>query len=219
MWNKFSEYRKIIEKSAEVERCVESKYKEFENIILKNIKGICLEIGCGDGIWIQKLKKKSNFLVSLDLSKERVKIAKKKNPYVKFVICDARNLPFKENIFDAIVALEIIEHLPNYGDHKKFLSEVKRVLTSSGKFLISTPNRPIYRIYKKLIKDSDFTHFSELSYYQFRKILKNTFSQVKIYGKFGWLSPFYKLFFIKIIHRFLSKFVPLCKGLLAICRK
>ena len=211
MWNKFSEYRKIIEKSAEVERCLESKYEEFENIILKNIKGVCLEIGCGDGIWTQKLKEKSNFLVSLDLSKERVKIAKKKNPDVKFVICDARNLPFKENIFDTVVALEIIEHLPTYGDHKKFLSEVKRVLTSSGKFLISTPNRPIYRIYKKLTKDFDFTHFSELSYYQFRRVLKNTFSQVKIYGKFGWVSPFYRFFFIKIIHRFLSKFVPLCK--------
>ncbi len=219
MLNNFSDYRKIIETSAEIERCHRSVYEEFKEIILKNIRGICLEVGCGDGIWTSILKDRCKMLVSFDLSEYRVKNVYKTNPSIKFVVCDARRLPFKENIFNTVVALEVIEHLPATKDHIKFLSEVKRVLSPSGRFLISTPNRPIYRLYKKITKDRDLTHFSELSYYQFKRILKDFFPSVVIYGKFGWISFLYKLPLVRRIHRLLSRLVPICKGLLAVCAK
>jgi ubiquinone/menaquinone biosynthesis C-methylase UbiE len=168
-------YRENLEKSADTERHSLSLYKEFEEIVLKYIKGKVLEIVCGDGAWIGFLKKHSERLVSIDLSEKRIKIARQADSRVEFILCDARNLPFKSESFDTICAFEVIEHLPNYTDHLKFLSGVRNILSREDVFLISTPNKPIYDIYRKLTKDCDLTHFSELSYLQFKKILKDFF--------------------------------------------
>ena len=207
-------YRLSLEKSAEVERSKVSIYDEFRVIINKEIKGKCLEIGCGDGLSTSFLKNKVPFLISLDLSEKRIRIAKKINNDVMFVLADARKLPFKDAVFDSICAFEVIEHLPTREDHVKFLSEIKRVLSKKGTFLISTPNKPLFRIYCWLLRERHSTHFSELNYFQFKSILRKHFSFVRIYGKFGWFSPFYKYKFIKKIHEILSKFTPFCKGYL-----
>ncbi len=212
-------YRLNLERSADVERVRVSIYNEFQAVVSKEIKNRCLEIGCGDGLSTSFLKNKVPLLISLDLSEKRIRIAKKINNNVVFILADARELPFKNGVFDSICAFEVIEHLPAYEDHTKFLSEVKRVLSRDGTFLISTPNKPLFRIYCKILREKHSTHFSELSYYQFKSILKTYFPNTKIYGQFGWLSPFYKYRFIRKLHRFLSKLVPFCKGLLAVCRK
>ena len=215
-----SEYRNILDKYVDEKKyCKESEYKDYAEFILQFVKGRCLEIGCGDGAWTPLFRDRCRVLFSLDLSLKRVKRTRKANPQVNFVLCDARYLPFKNEAFDSVVALEVIEHLPNVFEHSRFLQEIKRVLKREGVALISTPNKPIFRFYSRLTKDSDSTHFSELNYFQFREILSRTFSDVKLYGKFGWLSPFYKYRFIRKLHGFLSKFVPFCKGLLAVCKR
>ncbi|MBO6518317.1 MAG: class I SAM-dependent methyltransferase [Bacteroidia bacterium] len=47
------------------------------------------------------------------------------------------SLPFEDNQFDAIVAMEIMEHIQ---DHEVFFSECHRVLKKDGAVYISTPN-------------------------------------------------------------------------------
>lgn len=128
------DYRLKLEKSAELARVKVSIYSEFRRIINQEIKGRCLEIGCGDGLSTSFLKNKVSVLISLDLSEKRIKIARKINKNVSFILADARVLPFKNEVFDTICAFEVIEHLPSYEDHKKFLSEVKRVLSRDGLF-------------------------------------------------------------------------------------
>lgn len=219
---KLSDYRNLLERSAEKEKHCQTPYEEFIDFVLQYVKGRCLEIGCGDGIWTGILRRRCNKLVSIDLSEERIKRAKKKVnnlSSIDFILSDARSLPFKDCSFDTICAFEVIEHLPAYEDHLKFLCEVKRVLSKDGIFLISTPNRPLFSIYSSILKEKHTTHFSELNYFQFKSILKANFSFVKIYGRFGWLSPVYKFYIIRKIHRFLSKLTPICKVLLGICRK
>lgn len=53
------------------------------------------------------------------------------------ILADAQFLPFRECVFDTIVAGEIIEHLtvPSF-----FLKEAKRVLKLGGTLVITTPN-------------------------------------------------------------------------------
>jgi len=183
-------YRLSLEKSAEVERNRVSIYDEFRVIVNKEIKGKCLEIGCGDGLSTSFLRKKVPFLISLDLSEKRIRIAKEINNDVVFVLADARELPFKDAVFDSICAFEVIEHLPTCEDHVKFLSEIKRILSKKGIFLISTPNKPLFRIYCWLLREKHSTHFSELNYFQFKSILRKHFSLVRIYGKFGGFRLF-----------------------------
>jgi ubiquinone/menaquinone biosynthesis C-methylase UbiE len=57
---------------------------------------------------------------------------------VKFLLGDARSLPFSDNSFDGIVAMEIIEHLE---DDVSFLRECLRVLKHGGTLLLTTTNR------------------------------------------------------------------------------
>jgi len=49
---------------------------------------------------------------------------------------DARNIPFPSSYFDALICLDVLEHIQEDG---KVISEIQRVLKSGGKFLISVP--------------------------------------------------------------------------------
>jgi ubiquinone/menaquinone biosynthesis C-methylase UbiE len=217
----FLSYRDVLEKSAKERRHRLTPYREFIDFILQYVRGRCLEIGCGDGIWTDSFRKNCSRLVSIDLSKIRVTKARGRveNLNVNFVVCDAVNLPFKEGIFDSICALEVIEHLPDYNDHSRFLREICRVLSRDGVFIISTPNKPLHKLYCRITNDYDFTHYSEINYFQFKRILKKHFSRIGIYGKFGWLSAFYSFFLIRKIHKFLSRLTPFCRQLIGVCRK
>jgi ubiquinone/menaquinone biosynthesis C-methylase UbiE len=212
-------YKTLLEKSANDEPHHASPYQDFEQNILKKVSGICLEVGCGDGFWTNRLRNSSKKLYSIDLSKSRIINAKKRTKNkVNILIADARRIPFKDNFFDTVCAFEIIEHLPNYSDHYTFLKEVKRILKPGGKLLITTPNKIIFKIYCLLSKEKHSTHFSELTYFQFRNLLKKYFF-VEIYGKFGWMSPLLSIKTINNIHNQLSKIPLLCKTILAIGKK
>lgn len=78
-------------------------------------------------------------MVGEDISKEAIKIAKKKNSKISFVVATCINLPFSDDSFDTVVASEIIEHV-DYNCGKMFLKEARRILKLNGKLIISTPN-------------------------------------------------------------------------------
>jgi 2-polyprenyl-3-methyl-5-hydroxy-6-metoxy-1,4-benzoquinol methylase len=48
------------------------------------------------------------------------------------------SLPYSDATFDAVVSLEVIEHLKN---PRHFMREIERILKVSGRCLITTPNQ------------------------------------------------------------------------------
>jgi len=57
-----------------------------------------------------------------------------------FCVGDIRNIPFADAEFDAVTAIEVIEHLP---EPSVALHEIHRVLKKDGVFVVTTPNNNI----------------------------------------------------------------------------
>ena len=82
---------------------------------------------------------KPKTIIGVDISKDAVALCNStyKDTGLSFETGDSENLPFKENVFDIVINVES-SHC--YGDIRKFLSEVNRVLKPGG-FLLWTDFR------------------------------------------------------------------------------
>lgn len=105
-----------------------------------------LDAGCGNGNYvIDEYRKQIKKAVGIDISKESVK----KNICLdEIVIGNLEKMPFKNNSFDAVLSLWVIEHLKNPA---KVFSEVFRVLKPGGTFFFVTPYKYSYILIGKNI--------------------------------------------------------------------
>ncbi len=104
-----------------------------------------LDIGCGEGIvdnfLINNLSVNSSQIVGLDIEPNCLKIAKTINQGVQFYQGSIYKLPFQDNSFDLVLALEVLEHL-EYPEEA--IGELNRV--SRDWVIISVPNDRIFRL-------------------------------------------------------------------------
>lgn len=99
-----------------------------------------LDIGCGGGATLQRLLKRSKDaqVYGIDISEESVTKARKVNAevldnQVYVTQGSAEHLPYSDEIFDLVTAVETVYFWPNLPD---CLQEVRRVLKPGGKFAI-----------------------------------------------------------------------------------
>lgn len=112
----------------------------FEKINIKN-NDIVLDIGCGGGRTVNRLASitTEGKIFGIDYSLDCVKWSKDynkeyvKNNRVEIFHASVEKIPFENNKFDIITAVETIYFWPNLIENFK---EVKRVLKLSGKFII-----------------------------------------------------------------------------------
>jgi SAM-dependent methyltransferase len=97
-----------------------------------------LDAGCGEGYGANALADSAASVVGVDLEQEVVEHATASYPRVRFERADLLALPFPGRSFDAVVSLQVIEHLHR---PREFVSECARVLRPGGVLVISTPNR------------------------------------------------------------------------------
>ncbi len=84
-----------------------------------------LDLGCGKGRFAARLAEAGAEVVGIDLSAKMLKLAEG----LDRVRCSARRLPFASGSFDAVIAVEVLEHLETIDDA---LKEVRRVLRVGG---------------------------------------------------------------------------------------
>lgn len=99
-----------------------------------------LDIGCGGGATLKRLLKRSDGakVYGIDISEQSVAKAKQVNVKVldKQVFVtqgSAEKLPYQDNMFDLVTAVETVYFWPSLPN---CLQEVKRVLKSGGRFAI-----------------------------------------------------------------------------------
>jgi len=97
----------------------------------------CLDLGCGNGVtsghWLTRNGRK---YLGADVSETAVATARASGLNV-CTISDASILPFKDEEFDTVVCVEVLEHL--FLPHKA-AQEIFRVLKSGGRLIATVPN-------------------------------------------------------------------------------
>ncbi len=113
---------------------------------LRNPEMNILDVGCGTGRHAISLATKGyRNITAIDLSGSMIEAAKeaakRKNIQVDFRVCDARELPFK-NEFDAVLCLceGAFGLLENDNENYKVLKAVYRSLRKQGMFILTTLN-------------------------------------------------------------------------------
>lgn len=111
-------------------------------VIDKRVKTI-LDVGCGQGLPMQLLKKRYKFdrIVGVDLFKPYIKECKEKKIHDEYILSDVRKLLFKDNSFDVVMALQILEHLPKK-DAWKLLAKMEKI--AAKQVIIATPIGEMY---------------------------------------------------------------------------
>lgn len=113
------------------------------NAIPRNIDGLTiLDCGIGFGEMALRLRthyrfKGTPFVVGLDLHEPYVRVHSTLGLYDKVHNCSVTSIPYTDDFFDIVLAIELIEHLSNE-EGLKMLNEVERV--SKGQVIITTPH-------------------------------------------------------------------------------
>ena len=183
--------------------------EKFNTIkLLVGIGQNVLELGCGDGT-LQKMLNEHNTVVGLDIDN-----------------CDLQKdeLPYKDGVFDTVVACEIIEHI---WDSDRFLQEIRRVLEPRGRLIITTPNlASLGRRFMLLcgrnphvdnfLYPNDAGHIKHFTQKDFRYLLeKNNFEIDKFWSDVVNLSPDGKRYSVWLA----TIFPRLGRSIIAVCVK
>ncbi|MFD0765420.1 class I SAM-dependent methyltransferase [Mucilaginibacter lutimaris] len=132
--------------------------------LLDKSKNTCiLDMGCGNGFFVNHLVGKGFNAYGIDASEEGIAIAKRTNPD-RFFIQDLSTGALPAEIagfpFDTIVSTEVIEHLYN---PYLFIALCKDVLTKTkGELVISTPYHGYFKNLLLGIFNKWDTHMSPL---------------------------------------------------------
>ena len=162
----------------------------------KNKQNVVLEIGCSSGYLINKIKmkKKYNYIGSDAVKNHIVKLSEKYKD-VPFLIFDLLKNPFKKPICDALIMLNVLEHIKN---DDAALLEANKILNDNGVLIIEVPaGKFLYGDYDKKLKQFRRYNMGEIT----KKIEKAGFTIERkthlgfiVYPLFVIVKLFNKLF-------------------------
>lgn len=137
-----------------------------------------LDLGCGSGYGSAELARTAASVVGVDVSAGAIEFATANYsaPNLSFSLASCTRVPFPDAGFHLITAFEVIEHLSNWNE---MLSEARRLLTSDGLFLVSTPNKLYYADQRHEAGPNPF-HEHEFEFAEFRQALADHFPAVQM---------------------------------------
>ena len=157
----------------------------FLSLIKK--KSTVLDIGCGDGELLRKLKKKNRCkCYGVDFSQNLIQEAKKKSKDIKYFCLDMNKIKDQlklKNKFDYIITKRSIQNLTSWNDQKNFLNQLKFFSKSNTQILLmeSSDNglKNINNLRKKLKLKKIIKPWHNL-YLDDSKIEKSFFQGIKL---------------------------------------
>jgi len=92
-----------------------------------------LDVGAGEGYFCKLLRERGYQVEACDYQQDLFKL--KDLPFHKADLNQA--IPLPDNSYDAVVSIEVLEHLEN---HVRFMQELVRVTRPGGCIIVTTPN-------------------------------------------------------------------------------
>jgi ubiquinone/menaquinone biosynthesis C-methylase UbiE len=139
-----------------------------------------LDVGAESGrISLLTLNTKTN-VVSIDIDRISLRRLRQrtKQPYV--IVADARCLPFKSGVFDAVFMIEVLDYIPQLG---VALNDCNRTLKFDSSCVLSFGNKSSFKGKLKGLKGKPYLHsFKDLMY----NLSKTGFVYKSAMG-FNWL--------------------------------
>ncbi len=117
-----------------------------EKLSKENNLGNLIELGCGTGYFTKTLADKSENIISTDISKEMLSIAREKLKGFEFQVMDCQDIKFDEGTFDTVfMGLVLLFTQP-----EKALKESRRILKPGGLLIIADPDISFLSFYGDL---------------------------------------------------------------------
>ncbi len=141
-----------------------------------------LDLGCNTGYGSEILSRSANKVVGVDVSHAAISAAKQRfaDKGIEFCLIDGERMPFGDGEFDVVVSCQVIEHIVDYNI---YFDELKRVLSSTGVAIFTTPNS-VLRLDPGMKPWNPF-HVREFAHSELKQLLNEYFSSVQISGLFA----------------------------------
>lgn len=136
-----------------------------------------LDLACGEGYGTEELARAGHRAIGLDLEAP-VLIEARRRYGRSFVAGDAFRLPFPDATFDAVGALQTIEHVSATG---AFVAECARVLKPGGLAYLTTPN--IAQLPATASKEFNPWHLRDFTPEELRAELAPHFARTELFGQ------------------------------------
>lgn len=138
-----------------------------------------LDIACGEGYGSYMIAHHAQQVIGIDLSADIIEHASQtyQKSNLNFIIGDCRKIPVDSGTIDVVVSFETIEH---HTFHEEMMAEIKRILTSAGVLIISSPDKDIYSTKRNY---SNPFHQKELSKPEFISLLEKNFKNIQIFNQ------------------------------------
>lgn len=118
-------------------------FEKWLNLNYPSLLSPILEIGCGTGRQTLIMANKKLHVIATDISEEMIKLAQQKtndvglSNYVDYIVLDAENLPFKNDLFGACVCCSTLHHLKH---PEKIILDSSKKLKTFGLFYTIDPH-------------------------------------------------------------------------------
>ena len=156
-----------------------------------------LDIGCGPGTLLAKIKPVYKLAVGIDFDEKQISFARKKfnnRKNIKWIYGDVTKLNIK-NKFDYIICSELIEHIePSKAD--KLMTSINHLLSQDGKLILTTPNYrslwPMTEWFVNRLGKVDYSkqHINKLNIESAKRVLKKNGFKIEKLETFYIISPF-----------------------------
>ncbi|HET8673295.1 MAG TPA: class I SAM-dependent methyltransferase [Thermoleophilaceae bacterium] len=118
----------------------ESDWQDFRSHWIHyagELRGTCLEIGCGAGRISRQLGGEFDRVQAVDVSADMIAKARAAAPdNVEFHQVDGVRLPFPPESMDAVFSVHVLQHLDDFEDVSAYVAEAERVLMPGGTMML-----------------------------------------------------------------------------------